>query len=86
MDTEDEFLWKSQDLPEGTQIIAYGLATRVWSYHGISGYGCAECCNGDRCDEDCHAPYKGRRKECPHCKGHGWIPESEAYLLNWILN
>jgi len=60
-------------------IIAYGLKTRVWCL--INGkYGCAECCNGDRCDEDCTAKYKGRRKECPHCKGTGWIPESEIQL------
>lgn len=36
-------------------------------------YGCAMCCNGDRCDEDCKAGYKGRRKDCPYCKGTGFF-------------
>ena len=43
-----------------------------------SGYGCAECCIGDRCDSTCDAKYKGRRNECPHCKGKGWIPKNET--------
>ena len=63
-------------------IQAYGLRTRIWvcKYHA---YGCAECCNGDRCDDDCIAPYKGRRNECPHCKGKGWIPKED--VVNFIL-
>lgn len=24
------------------------------------------------------APYKGRRKECPHCKGRGHIKKEDA--------
>jgi hypothetical protein len=63
------------------KILAYGLETRTWWFNDKYGYGCAECCNGDRCDEDCTAKYKGRRKDCPHCKGKGFIPESEAILL-----
>lgn len=62
-------------------ITAYGLTTRVWDFSATRGYGCAECCTGDRCDEDCTretTPYKGNRKNCPHCKGLGWIPESEV--------
>lgn len=56
-------------------IEAYGLKTRAWTFsESKKSYGCDECCNGDRCDEDCTAKYKGRRKECPHCKGNGWIP------------
>lgn len=54
-------------------IKAFGLQTRYWEYHPTYGYGCAECCNGDRCDEDCDAKYKGNRVGCPHCKGKGWI-------------
>ena len=54
-------------------IEAFGLKTRTWTFDAKYGYGCAECCNGDRCDEDCDAIYKGRRNECPHCKGSGWI-------------
>jgi hypothetical protein len=46
---------------------------RTWTYNEKNGYGCAECCNGDRCDEDCTAKYKGRRKDCPFCKGKGWL-------------
>lgn len=57
---------------EYTIIEAFGLKTRTWTSNE-TGYGCAECCNGDRCDEDCDARYKGRRSECPHCKGKGWI-------------
>jgi hypothetical protein len=64
------------------KILAYGLETRTWGFNDKYGYGCAECCNGDRCDEDCTAKYKGRRKDCPHCKGNGFIPESEATLLS----
>ncbi len=54
-------------------IITYGLKTRIWCHHKERGHGCAECCNGDRCDEDCNAVYKGKRHEYPHCKGKGWI-------------
>lgn len=54
-------------------IEAFGLKTRTWTFSDHYGYGCAECCNGDRCDEDCDAKYKGRRKDCPHCRGKGFI-------------
>lgn len=54
-----------------------GLKTRSWGRHE-GGYYCAECCNGDRCDEDCTAVYRGRRKDCPHCKGNGHFRESEV--------
>ncbi len=56
-----------------------GLMTRVWTYHNAYGYGCYECCNGDDCD--CNpkiTPYHGRRKDCPHCKGKGWIPKEDV--------
>jgi hypothetical protein len=59
-------------------INAYGLKTRVWTYYNKIGYGCSECCNGDRCDQDCTAKYKGRRNECPHCQGKGWIPLADV--------
>jgi hypothetical protein len=61
-------------------ILAYGLETRTWTYHPIYGYGCNECCDGDRCDEDCTAKYKGRRNECPHCKGRGWIRKENVTM------
>ena len=64
-------------------IVAYGLITRFYDYTEKYGYGCAECCNGDRCDEDCTAKYKGNRKNCPHCKGRGFIPKEEAVVVNW---
>tara|TARA_R110000772_G_scaffold208171_3_gene318660 strand:+ start:1154 stop:1369 length:216 start_codon:yes stop_codon:yes gene_type:complete len=57
-------------------IKAFGLTTRYWGMYGDQ-YGCAECCTGDRCDSDCTAVYKGRRNECPHCKGTGFIKKSE---------
>lgn len=56
-------------------ILAYGLETRTWALHPKYGYGCAECCTGDRCEENSSTePYHGKRNECPHCKGTGWIP------------
>jgi hypothetical protein len=53
-----------------------GLETRTWTLHPEYGYGCAECCNGDRCDEDCTAKYK--RSNCPHCGGSGWIKKESV--------
>lgn len=60
------------------QIIeAYGLTTKVWHFNDKTRkYGCAECCNGDHGDDDCDHKYY--RKNCPHCKGTGWIPESDV--------
>lgn len=57
-------------------IEAFGLKTRIWISHRLYGYGCAECCTGDRCEEDCTAVYK--RKNCPHCKGKGWIKPEDV--------
>lgn len=62
-------------------VFTNGLNTRVSpvedSEWWVKNYGfihfCYECCNGDRCDSDCIATYKGRRKECPHCNGKGSI-------------
>lgn len=59
-------------------IIANGLPTRTWTHHPTYGYGCAECCTGDRCDEDCTAKYRGDRANCPHCNGKGWLKDDEA--------
>ena len=52
-------------------VYTNGIPTRVWTYNDEYGYGCAECCNGDRCEEDCTAKFK--RPNCPHCGGTGWI-------------
>lgn len=54
-------------------VTAYGKITRAWTKHKKYGYGCAECCNGDRCDENCRARYNRKAKNCPHCMGEGWI-------------
>lgn len=62
-------------------IKAYGYITRSWQLDE-HGYRCSECCNGDRCDEDCIARYKGRRKECTHCKGKGSIPKEDAVEIS----
>lgn len=59
-------------------IKAYGLITRCYDYDSERGYGCTECCNGDRCDEDCTARYRGGRHKCPHCKTKGRIPKEDA--------
>lgn len=40
------------------------MLRRTWD----GGKRCAECCNGDRCDDPSHFD----RKDCPHCKGTGW--------------
>lgn len=60
-------------------IKAFGLTTRVWCFkEDWQKYGCAECCNGDRCDEDCDAKYtRGKYGNCPHCKATGWINKSD---------
>jgi hypothetical protein len=57
-------------------------ALRTWD----DGKRCAECCNGDRCDDPTHFD----RQSCPHCKGTGWALWSEAgredyvkYLMGW---
>jgi hypothetical protein len=60
---------------EGKDYEVKGSAT--WTYHPTYGYGCAECCNGDRCDEDCTAKY--RRPNCPYCKGKGWFKEKPFF-------
>lgn len=59
-------------------IKAFGLETRVWTNQETFGYGCAECCNGDRCDSDCTSKYK--RRDCPHCKGKGWINKEDVEI------
>lgn len=61
-----------------TIIKAFGLTTNVWTYHPTYGYGCSECCNGDRCDSDCKAKYRRQDNNCPHCKGKGWIQKEDV--------
>lgn len=53
-------------------ITVNGLPTRVYSYEEKYGFGCAMCCSGDRCDEDCTAVYKNN-KHCPHCQKQRYI-------------
>lgn len=55
---------------------------RTWG----EGKRCAECCNGDRCDDPTHFD----RSRCPHCKSTGWALWTEAgredyvrYLQGW---
>lgn len=52
-------------------------ALRTWS----NGKRCAECCNGDRCDDPTHYD----RTKCPHCKGTGWALWTEAGLADYRL-
>lgn len=52
---------------------------RTWGNHPAYGWGCAECCNGDRCNEDCMAVYS--RKNCPYCKGSGWHKEKPFFAI-----
>lgn len=66
-------------------IEAFGLTTRVWKFYVDYGYACSECCNGDRCDcTPSETPYHGRRKDCPHCKGKGFIkPEDVTQVIKY---
>lgn len=41
---------------------------------------CAECCNGDRCDDPTHHD----RANCPHCKGTGWALWTEAGRTDFV--
>jgi len=64
---------------EDKYIMAYGLKTKTWGLHENYGYGCAECCNGDcDCEGEERCRLRGRRKNCPHCKGEGWILKQDA--------
>jgi hypothetical protein len=58
------------------------MSARTWD----EGKRCAECCNGDRCDDLSHHD----RATCPHCKATGWALWTEAgrddyvkYLQGW---
>ena len=51
---------------------------RTWD----DGKRCAECCNGDRCDDPTHRD----RKHCPHCKGTGWALWTEAGRADYVAN
>jgi len=46
-----------------------GETIKVWTYIVDSGYGCDNCCNGDRCEDRTHIA----REDCTHCQGMGWI-------------
>lgn len=43
---------------------------------------CAECCNGDRCDDPTHYD----RQHCPHCKGTGCAIWTEAGRADYVAN
>lgn len=43
---------------------------RTWADEAL----CAECCNGDRCDDSSHYA----RLDCPHCLGTGIALWTEA--------
>ena len=42
--------------------------TRTWD----EGKRCAECCNGDGCDDPSHYDRTNKRYGCPHCLNTGW--------------
>jgi len=48
---------------------------RVWG----KGDRCAECCNGDRCDDASHYS----RDKCPHCLGTGWSLWTESGMAEY---
>lgn len=53
---------------------------RTWD----DGKRCAECCNGERCDDPSHFD----RRHCPHCKGTGWALWTEpgrADFLTYLM-
>ena len=49
---------------------------RTWD----DGKRCAECCNGDRCDDPTHYS----RQNCPHCKKTGWAIWTEAGRADYL--
>ena len=51
---------------------------RTWD----GGKRCAECCNGDRCDDPTHYD----RQLCPHCKGTGWALWSEVGRAYYVAH
>lgn len=54
---------------------------RTW---GLLQSRCAECCNGDRCDDPTHLD----RSKCPHCKSTGyalWKTAGRAAFLDHRL-
>lgn len=73
--TAPNTVWEDREYEEGRDFeLKEG---RTYCYSEKWGYGCSECCNGDRCDGDCDATYS--RSNCPFCKGTGWIKE-KAFL------
>ena len=65
---------------EKPTIKAFGLVTKYWDLDEKRGYGCDECCNGDTHDDECDHRYY--RKNCPHCKGKGWIKIEDTQTVN----
>lgn len=61
-------VWQEVELDKDFEL----KPARTWTERNGE-YGCAECCNRDRCDEDCDATYY--RPNCPYCKGKGWFKE-----------
>jgi hypothetical protein len=51
--------WKNQGVTEKSEGRVYG--------DDKTGYGCNECCNGDRCDDPTHS----HRSSCHACLGTG---------------
>lgn len=49
---------------------------RTWD----DGKRCAECCNGDRCDDPTHYD----RANCPHCMSTGWALWTEAGREDYV--
>lgn len=57
-------------------IAAQHTPLRTWD----DGKRCAECCNGDRCDDPTHHD----RQHCPHCKGTGHAIWTEAGRADYV--
>lgn len=68
--------WNIDNEPEGKEYFE-GKDFEIkqlpyWTHHPTYGYGCDNCCNGDRCEDDCK---RVSRKKCPNCKGKGWFSD-----------
>jgi hypothetical protein len=51
---------------------------RTWS----NDLRCAECCNGDRCDDPDHHD----RRSCPYCYGTGWAIWTPAGRADYVAH
>ena len=68
-------------MPQGTPAVLDPVERMVRPRPGMRTWGyderCAECCNGDRCDDPSHYD-RTSKPGCPHCWNTGWALWTEA--------